>query len=205
MNRIILYLLLSISIIGIEGCRKKEFKSEQDYYNLLKTEPAQEKISEIILDSNYTEAELRAVASYKVSARVLSKESYRFDKGSTYSPIDLTLGWGEMADKDKLEMSNISISQGNRFYFWSVPSFNVFERRYIETHSANTHIVPADDDIKSYVKDMVKENDVIYLEGFLINIRDIKNNGGWHTSLSRGDTGAGACEIFYVTKIVHLP
>ena len=40
---------------------------------------------------------LNFLASYEVSARVMSRENYRFDKESEIAPMDFALGWGPMA------------------------------------------------------------------------------------------------------------
>ena len=46
----------------------------------------------------------------------------------------------------------------------------------------------------------VRPGEVVHLEGFLV---DVKRDDGWHwnTSLTREDTGAGACEIVLVETI----
>ena len=45
---------------------------------------------------------------------------------------------------------------------------------------------------------------VIRLEGFLV---DASRPGGWHwnTSMTRNDTGAGACELIYVESVDVVP
>ncbi len=56
---------------------------------------------------------IEPLASYKIRARVLSKERYWMDPGSKISPIDLALGWGPMSDSRVIE--DLSISQGQLF------------------------------------------------------------------------------------------
>ncbi len=45
----------------------------------------------------------------------------------------------------------------------------------------------------------VKENSVVLISGYLVNV--IFEDGPWSTSLSRTDTGDGACEILLVETI----
>ena len=78
---------------------------------------------------------------FRLEARVLGREDYRFDRGARISPTDLALGWGPMADPQVL--ARIDISQGNRWYHWRTDDFPI-PRREIETHSANMHLIPAD-------------------------------------------------------------
>lgn len=88
------------------------------------------------------------VAKFQIKAKVLAKEKYYIDRGSDLSPIDLALGWGNMSDEGVLE--KIEISQSGRFYQWRVKSFPI-PRREIKTHSANMHLIPANDSVKSNI------------------------------------------------------
>ncbi len=50
----------------------------------------------------------------------------------------------------------------------------------------------------------VKKSDLVRIEGFLVNVTgvDAKNRViNWKTSTTREDTGNGACEIIYVSKL----
>ncbi|NOT14355.1 MAG: hypothetical protein HOP21_02020 [Methylotenera sp.] len=142
---------------------------------------------------------LTPLANYAVQARVLSREDYAFGTEAELSPTDLALGWGPMSDEAIL--SQIDISQGNRFFFWRVEKFPIAQRN-IETHAANTHIIPANRLVENQLED-VRAGQLVRLKGLLV---EVKRADGWHwrSSLSREDTGAGACEILYVTELsVH--
>jgi hypothetical protein len=135
-------------------------------------------------------------ARFELTARVLSREDYRFDAGASLAPVDLALGWGRMSDTEVL--SQIDISQGNRFYHWHVDHFPI-PRREIERSSANMHMIPADALVRHQL-DEVRPGEIIHLEGFLV---DASRPGGWRwrTSMTRDDTGNGACELVYVESI----
>lgn len=134
--------------------------------------------------------------SFEIEARVLSTEHYSFGREADLSPVDLALGWGKMSDEAILK--DIKISQSNRFYFWHVDEFPI-PRREIETQSANMHMIPADDAIASTLKS-VKTGQVVKISGFLVRA---DANDGWHwkSSLTREDTGNGACEVVYVKSL----
>jgi hypothetical protein len=139
---------------------------------------------------------LQTRARFELIARVLSREDYRFDAGAALAPTDLALGWGRMSDSDVL--SQIQVSQGNRFYHWHVDHFPI-PRREIEQSSANMHMIPADDTARREL-DHVRAGEVIHLQGFLV---DASRADGWRwrTSMTRDDTGDGACELVYVESI----
>ncbi|MBI1216782.1 MAG: hypothetical protein GC185_13315 [Alphaproteobacteria bacterium] len=136
---------------------------------------------------------LHAVARYAVTARVLHTSRYFLDTESKLSPIDFALGWSLMSNKDVI--SRLSISQGGRFYHWHTDDYPI-PRADIEHESANTHIIPATKDIADRAKS-VSAGDVVTMAGYLVNVSG-PNGWYWHTSLTRNDTGDGACEVFYV-------
>lgn len=135
-------------------------------------------------------------ARFELTARVLSRSDYRFDAGASLAPMDLALGWGRMSDSEVL--ANIRISQENRFYHWHVDAFPI-PRREIEQSSANMHMIPADDAARRELE-RVRPGEVIHLQGFLV---DASRRDGWywHTSMTRNDTGDGACELVYVESV----
>lgn len=135
--------------------------------------------------------------SFQIEARVLSTEHYSFGREADLSPVDLALGWGKMSDEAILK--DIKISQSNRFYYWRVDEFPI-PRREIETQSANMHMIPADDAIASTLKS-VKTGQVVKITGFLVRA-DANDGWHWQSSLTREDTGNGACEVVYVKSLI---
>lgn len=162
---------------------------------LVKTQPQQTSANASTFTfKNYT---LTPMADFELQARVLGRETYNFDRGADLAPVDLALGWGPMSDSQVL--SQISISQSNRFYFWHVDAFPI-PRRAIETHSANMHMIPANGAIEAQLKS-VRVGQTIQLQGYLVNA-NAPDGFYWKSSLTREDTGAGACELVYVKSLV---
>jgi len=136
------------------------------------------------------------LASFDIRGRVIGAERYRFDRGAALSPVDLALGWGPMSDSHVLQQ--LSISQGGRFYSWWAQSFPV-PREIIETHSANMHMIPATDDLERRLKS-IRAGNVVRIKGFLVEVTG-KDGFRWKSSLTRTDTGAGACELIWVESL----
>ncbi len=135
------------------------------------------------------------LAKFKIKAKVLSREDYSFDKEADISPVDLALGWGRMSDEAVLDQ--IDISQSGRWYRWHTNSLPI-PKREIETHSANMHMIPADDAVESEIK-QTRKGDVIELKGYLVEV--IAEDGRrWKSSLTREDTGGHACEVIWVEE-----
>jgi len=139
---------------------------------------------------------LTPLANYVIEARVLSREDYSSGVEADLSPTDLALGWGPMSDE--VVLNKIDISQGRRFFYWHVDEFPIPQRE-IEIHAANVHIIPANDSINRQLN-KVRVGQIVKIKGQLI---EATRADGWHwrSSLSREDTGNGACELMYVTEL----
>jgi hypothetical protein len=136
-------------------------------------------------------------AEYDVTARILSREDYSFDTLSDLVPEDLALGWGTMSDNRTLR--HFKIDQGARFYSWRPLGPLPVDRQEVIEHSANTHVIPADPVVKSQLA-RLRVGDVVHLTGTLVD--GVRSDGAYfHTSLSRSDTGAGACEVLLVRRV----
>jgi hypothetical protein len=138
-------------------------------------------------------------ATYDVTARILSREGYRFDAIADLAPLDLALGWGPMSDNRVLEA--FRISQGARFYSWrpvtESPPIDVHE---VNQHSANTHVIPADAAVAAKLARLRLGGQVVHLTGLLVD--GARDDGMTiRTSLTRSDSGAGACEFMLVQHV----
>ena len=136
---------------------------------------------------------IRPLAKFSLSARVLSRADYSWDTESKLAPTDLALGWGRMSDSTVLD--KIDISQSGRFYYWRVREFPIPEREIIES-SANMHLIPADRIVQHEI-DRARVGDVVSFAGYLVEA-DGPNGYRWISSLTRSDSGAGACELVWV-------
>ena len=146
---------------------------------------------------NMDDYQLHKIAAFNLSAKVLAKKNYYLGREAELSPTDLALGWGAMSDERILR--DIDISQSGRFYFWRVESFPI-PRKEIETHSANMHIIPANDDVAKVLK-QINSGDLIELSGHLVNINSTSDSWYWRSSTTRNDTGNGACEVILVSSL----
>ena len=113
-------------------------------------------------DAEYT---ITPLARYKVIAVVLSRDHYRFDPGAKLSPLDLALGWGPMSTASVI--NDLSISQSGRWYEYSYQNEPPLDPQAIATHSANTHCLPADDNVRRQLL-AVKRHQLVTLEGYSV-------------------------------------
>jgi hypothetical protein len=140
------------------------------------------------------------LAAFSATARVLARADYHWDALAAFAPIDLALGWGRMSDSAVLR--DIDISQSVRFYFWRVRRFPIPEREIIES-SANMHLIAADPDVARAIA-RTRVGDVVDFDGYLVEI-DWPDGSKARSSLTRNDSGSGACEIVWVERISIAP
>lgn len=140
--------------------------------------------------------ELTPLAQFDLQARVLSVEEYRMDGGARLSPIDFALGWGPMSDSAVL--SHFRIDQGARF-FTIYPDEQAIDVTTAMLNASNMHLIPANGTLKDRLRG-VKPGNVVRLRGQLVSVLG-PNNFTWKSSLTRADTGNGACELFYVESM----
>jgi hypothetical protein len=139
------------------------------------------------------------LASFEIEARVLSRERYRFGRAAELSPIDLALGWGPMSAQEVIDQ--LDISQSNRYYRWRTDRLPL-PAPLISSHSANMHIIPAADPIEDALMKLRKGH-IVRMGGYLIQAT-APDGWHWRSSLTREDTGGGACEIVLVNRIAVL-
>ena len=142
---------------------------------------------------------LQPQADFAITAKLLGKRRYRWDRLAALAPWDFAMGWGPMSDEALLAL--VDITQGDRFLFRHLRDTRLRPHlRRLERHSANLHLVPADASVAAQVA-AVPEGAIATLVGQLVHARHLRSGRRWLTSLTRGDRGAGACEILYVTGV----
>lgn len=139
---------------------------------------------------------LEPQARYDIEARVLGVERYRYDGSAKLSPIDFAVGWGPMSDTEVL--AHFRITQGARF-FSIYPGEQAIDLQTALVSAANMHLIPATSDIEKSLR-RVRPGHVVRLRGLLVNASR-PDGYRWNTSLTRNDSGDGACELFYVESV----
>jgi len=186
-------LLALAALLAIAAWRHAQRPVAHDPGVLVVAAPLQETIGTDLAPLRKGDYSIRPLAKFSLSARVLSRADYSWDTESKLAPTDLALGWGRMSDSAVLD--RIDISQSGRFYYWRVREFPIPEREIIES-SANMHLIPADTVVQREIQ-RTRTGDVVTFDGYLVEA-DGPDGYKWISSLTRNDTGAGACELVWV-------
>lgn len=127
--------------------------------------------------------------------------------------IDLGIAWGELAT-DKKELyrhwkfkSYKSLGQSRQLEWRSKPPYSDthWDLGYVSSHVSHTHIIPANANVMGGLL-KIKKNDIVKIDGYLVDIYTEKGDVLGKSSLSRTDTdatsrGYGACEEMYVKQV----
>ena len=144
--------------------------------------------------------QLEPLAHFAIDARVLHRKVYRWDRQAALVPVDLALGWGPMSDQRVLDQ--VTITQSMRFYWFEYKLPPPISKDEIIAHSTNVHIIPSTPTIASQCKSL-RTGALVHLSGDLVEA-SAPNFGTWRSSLSRTDTGNGACELMWVKELSIL-
>lgn len=136
-------------------------------------------------------------ATYRMEGKLLSKRRYRFAAHAGLVPWDFAMGWDGMSREETL--SQLKIEQSNRFYFYAWEGTPPIPVPEIVRSSANMHLIPANDTV-SRALGRARPGDAVSLNGRLVDLADGKG-GTLSTSLTREDSGPGACEVMWVEDV----
>lgn len=150
---------------------------------------------------------IEVVEPYAGEFRILAKRRYPLGMLSYLfgnpdfehlSGLDLALGWGQMTRPEIYQ--TIDIRQSNRWYHFQVGPDTPLRVDEISQQSANTHMLAANAVIAKQLQQL-DVGDLVLFKGQLVNLH-LQDGRFMNTSLSREDTGAGACEIFLIQEIM---
>ena len=141
---------------------------------------------------------LTPLASFKIRARVLSTHHYQFGREAELVPVDLALGWGAMSDTAILDRLRISQGERRYYYRWGDEGPPI-PAQEIVSNSANMHMIPANGTVKDQLES-VRTGEIINVNGYLVRA-DAPDGWRWISSLTRTDSGDGACELIWVKSL----
>ena len=139
------------------------------------------------------------------------KFAHGHDKAHTlynyFSPMDLTLVYGPLANKEKYQYINFDHEYRAAKLTYSRA---VISHDELINYLNNYHIIPANGRVKRGL-DTIITDDTIYIEGYLVNVKAIEEpwfylNTGlrhdqWHKELYGGNY-APMCFVLYTTRLI---
>lgn len=149
---------------------------------------------------SYGKFQLKPLAEFALDGRVLHRKTYRYDRAAALVPVDLAVGWGPMSDQAVLDQ--LEITQASRFFYYEYQHQPPIPREEIVSHATNLHLIPSTDAIATQCKSL-RTGELVHLSGLLVEATG-PDIGTWRSSLSRTDSGNGACELVWVEELSPL-
>ena len=161
---------------------------------------------------------LQPQAQYSISGMVVTKNTnfwFRDIMRNKFDDIclmDLGIVWGDLANDRKrlykhLKFKSLkTLGQSRRLEWRTRPPHNIpWSLGYVSYHLSHTHLIPANANVMGGLL-KIKKNDIVKLDGYLVDNYTDKSELVARTSMSRTDTdptsrGSGACEDMYVKQV----
>lgn len=145
------------------------------------------------------------IYSYEISGLVVADYNSEnwldiFHSKDPLNSKDVCVAWGSNLSSGAYQKTKFS--HGEFTCFWQVQEQDVV---FNNNEISNNHLLPANEEINGKIKES-RVGDQIYIRGYLANynITATDLNVSRNTSISRNDTGNGACEVIYVTDFQIL-
>ena len=139
---------------------------------------------------------IQALAKFDMTARVIIADRYRTDREADVSPMDLTVAWGPASDTAVLQQFDFYKLHRYYRYEWDDPGA---PSSVVKSHTANMHMIGKDSYTDSKLTH-VEAEDIITIDGYLVEV-SATDGWRWRSSLTRNDSGNGACELVLVESI----
>jgi hypothetical protein len=199
-TRLFLAALLALAGLGATGCGflSPTWSVPATEAIAWHGEPAQTETRRVsfVLPTGHGDVTVHPRAAFDIAAVVASAEPYTFDDGAFLAPVDLVMTWGQLPEEPY--RSKVSYSQMTRYYFWRTADHSL-DLRYISTHSANMHMIPATRNLRRALAH-VGAGEPVRVVGLLVDV-EAPHGWRWNTSMTRNDTGPGACELVWVEEL----
>lgn len=205
----------SLCIFSVSFFLRKDLKSINEIMPEVLSEPVQIESTQaypIVFTRNNYRFEVTPLYAYSISGLVVSRFDYSkvpLEKVDQAFPVDLCLIWGSNVRNRVYQNKGIQFSQDCRFcYFrWDheVDNFNM-------DALSNNHLLVDNHVLEKKIKSILR-GDQVQIRGLLVSLKAVNISKSdtfnppymtWQSSVTRKDSGAGACEVIYVEDVKIL-
>lgn len=208
--------MLSLLIVfGVSFFQKDQYKNIESIQPEILQEPTQSPTTsrEISFERDGYSYILTPLYDYTIQGLAVSTQPYdtwyNLSRVAKTFTKDICLIWGETVEKRGYQDKTLKISQDFRFCLYEYWSNELV---FNANELSNSHLIPRDAEVEKKIRS-IQAGDQIRMRGKLVNVDgtliDVagkyeREKTMWQTSISRDDTGAGACEVMYVEEIEIL-
>lgn len=206
----LLFVFLLITL-GVTFFTRNNYRAVEKIHPDLLKDPIQTELNDpqiLTFRQEDYEYELTPLYAYEINAFVVHKMDYTLFsiyKRDSVFPLDLCLLWGENVQNRVYQSKNLKFGQDMRFCSYRY-SHNL---QFNGAQFSNSHLVVQDEIMEKQLK-QISRGDQVKIQGKLVNIKaqNLGDPGEFDpgyfelkSSISREDTGQGACEIILLENI----
>lgn len=159
----------------------------------------------IIIQNGNITTTLTPLYNYKISGKVEDVIEVK-DEAHDIMPVDVVTSWGILATyADVVTSQHEGRIAHNTFHYYE-------SQKLCETGNdgeciANSHLIPANDNLRQVILAKIKRGDRIEMTGYLVNGEKVTKTENkiqtvtFTTSTVRSDTDLNSCEIIYLTGL----
>ena len=103
---------------------------------------------------------------------------------------------------DQQVLDRLHITQSMRFFWYEYQNPPPIPKAQIINHATNIHIIPSTRELAASCKSL-RYGALVHLSGELVEATG-PHIATWRSSLSRTDSGKGACELLYLEEMELL-
>lgn len=208
--------VISVFILVFSYFQKSKLPNSNEIVDPLYQEPIQKEINLAPFDVSKGTLTYNIIPLYGYAITGLVVADYDsenwFDYIHKYDRLntkDLCIIWNNNLKNDAFKKINYSHGEFTCYYRYSGADSALVQKYFSPDELSNNHLLPANDEIYKKIKES-SVGDQVKIEGYLANYSYIPeekgDNNRWtrNTSVTRTDTGNGACEIIYVTNFEIL-
>lgn len=198
--------IISLLVMIATYFTKDTLPAPEYYANTLIKEPSQKKSNKkpFKIESNQEHYRITPKYEYSLEGVVVSTHNAdafldmaHHEEWRDFINIrDLCVIWGDNVKSGVYE--DMQFENGNWTCWYSWPNSNV-RQRFQNNQLSNNHLLAGEESIKKAIME-AQPGDHIHIEGMLVNYANPANGFKRGTSITRTDTGQGACETIYVEK-----
>ncbi len=201
-----LLLVISFFLLILSFTKRNEFTPSLQLLPELQLEPVQTPTDKAAFSTTYNDElfEIMPKYNYELYGLVVSYRLHDSESGPMLHALnkdhinvaDFCVVWGASANLEIL--ADFEFRNAQFTCYWQTKTQNAWDQ-FNQDKISNNHLISINEDIRATI-DEIKIGDQIYIKGWLSHYT---NPVGYErrTSITRTDTGNGACETILVSEI----
>ena len=204
-----------VCIFWVSFFLRKDLRSINEIVPEVLKEPEQIEVVQhdlIVFTRNNYRFEVTPLYKYSISGLVVSRFDYSkvsLERVVQAFPVDFCIIWGSNVANRIYQLKTIRFSQDCR---WCQVEWNQPVNGFKMDELSNNHLLVDNQVLEKRIRSILR-GDQVRISGLLVSLKAVNTSQNdtfnppymtWKSSVTRTDSGAGACEVIYVQDVQIL-